>query len=88
MKKLVLVLGLATLFSCEKEQENKVCDCVLTWEQKMNINGGTYDPVKDVNEQFYWRTVKTYPKQKDFCANGNIIEYYNDSVDVQRYICK
>ena len=87
MKKLVLVLGIATLFSCEKEQENKVCDCVLTWEQKINDFGGTYDPKKDINETWHWETIDTYPNRKDFCANG-IIQYFNDSVDVQRYICK
>ena len=87
MKKLALVLGIATLFSCEKEQENKVCDCVLTWEQKMNKYGSTYDPIKDVNEKWYWRTVETYPNRKDFCVNAGAM-YYNDSVDVQRYICK
>ena len=86
MKKLVLVLGLATLFSCEKE-ENKVCDCVLTWEQKMNEYGSTYDPIKNVNEKWYWRTVETYPNRKDFCVNAGAM-YYNDSVDRQRYVCK
>lgn len=48
MKKLILVLGLATLFSCEKEEDN--CGCYRITSIKQN---GTYHTVSGGSGSFY-----------------------------------
>ena len=72
MKKVVLVLGLATLFSCEKEKEDKVCDCRLEIEY-LDSNGVL--------------RITKYPSNKDFCENAEE-EWTAFANGRRRYVCE
>lgn len=68
MKKIVLVLGLATLFSCEKEvskASKTTCNCHIEWQNQeypYYINGVQYGG--------YWSQTYYGEVEQDFCANA------------------
>ena len=68
MKKLVLVLGLATLFSCQKEvskASKTTCNCHIEWQNQeypYYMNGVQYGG--------YWSQTFYGEVEQDFCANA------------------
>ena len=68
MKKLVLVLGLATLFSCDKEVSKAyktTCNCHIEWQNQeypYYMNGVQYGG--------YWSQTYYGEVEQDFCANA------------------
>lgn len=91
MKKLILVLGIATLFSCEKYE--RVCDCYTIVEQKRDKDGATIDSLNQ-NLDAEWHWVQTVGKEsgvwKDLCSKATDWQYYyrNGGTDRQKYICE